>query len=84
MKGTAGEKILLLAPGNYGENFLRENMGVPLGEAVLCSNFVGDAVAMLVKEQIRQVLFVGHIGKMCIRDRDGECGASTSRKAGWI
>ena len=27
MKGTAGEKILLLAPGNYGENFLRENMG---------------------------------------------------------
>ena len=64
MKGTAGEKILLLAPGNYGENFLRENMGVPLGEAVLCSNFVGDAVAMLVKEQIRQVLFVGHIGKL--------------------
>ena len=64
MKATAGEKILLLAPGNYGENFLQERMGVPLGEAVLCSNFVADAVTMLVEEHIEKLLFAGHIGKL--------------------
>lgn len=64
MKAEAGEQVLLLAPGNYGENFLREHLGVPLGEAVLCSNFVGDAVEALVSEHIGKVLFAGHVGKL--------------------
>ena len=64
MKAAAGEKILLLAPGNYGETFLKESMDVPLGAAVLCSNFVGNTVDVLVEEKISKILFVGHIGKL--------------------
>lgn len=64
MKVAAGEKEILMAPGNYGENFLQEHMGVPLGEAVLCSNYVGDAVDMLVLEGVTELLFAGHIGKL--------------------
>ena len=64
MKTVANEKILLMAPGNYGETFLREAMGIPMGEAVLCSNFVADSMQMLREENVRELLFVSHIGKL--------------------
>ncbi|MCD8083756.1 MAG: cobalt-precorrin-5B (C(1))-methyltransferase, partial [Clostridiales bacterium] len=64
VKAAAGEQIVLLAPGNYGEVYLRDHLGVPMGEAVLCSNFVADAAWMLAEEGIRRVLFTGHIGKL--------------------
>ena len=35
-----------------------------MGSAVLCSNFVKDAVLMAEKEGFRNLLFVGHIGKL--------------------
>lgn len=64
MKVVSGETHILMAPGNYGETFLQQQMGVPLGEAVLCSNFVGDAARMLAAEGVESVLFAGHIGKL--------------------
>ena len=64
MKAVNGAKVLLMAPGNYGEEFLKKELGVPMGSAVLCSNFVKDAVLMAEKEGFRQLLFVGHIGKL--------------------
>ncbi len=64
MKAVNGEKVLLMAPGNYGEEFLKKELGVPMGSAVLCSNFVKDAVLMAEKEGFRKLLFVGHIGKL--------------------
>lgn len=64
MKSVEGQQVLLMAPGNYGEAFLQEQMGVNLGEAVLCSNFVRDAAQMMAEEGVRQVLFVSHIGKL--------------------
>ena len=64
MKTVANENVLLMAPGNYGETFLREAMGIPMGEAVLCSNFVADSMQMLREENVRELLFVSHIGKL--------------------
>ncbi len=64
MKTVANENVLLMAPGNYGETFLRETMGIPVGEAVLCSNFVADSMQMLREENVRELLFVSHIGKL--------------------
>ena len=43
MKAVNGAKVLLMAPGNYGEEFLKKELGVPMGSAVLCSNFVKEA-----------------------------------------
>ncbi len=64
MKSVNGAKVLLMAPGNYGEEFLKEELQVPMGSAVLCSNFVRDAVQMAEKEGFQKLLFVGHIGKL--------------------
>jgi cobalt-precorrin-5B (C1)-methyltransferase len=64
MKAAAGQKIVILTPGNYGETYLKESLGLPLGEAVVCSNFAKASAGMLADEKIEQVLFVGHIGKL--------------------
>lgn len=64
MKAAAGEPLLLLTPGNYGEMFLLQEMNITLGEAVRCSNFVKDSVKMAVEEGFHKILLVGHIGKL--------------------
>lgn len=58
-----GAKDLVLIPGNYGEEFLRQH---PLGGApvVKVSNFIGDALDLAAGHPFRQVLLVGHIGKL--------------------
>lgn len=61
----SGSKHLLLTPGNYGMDFLRENgldaQGIP---CVKCSNFLGEALDIAVVEGFQSVLLVGHIGKL--------------------
>lgn len=64
MKAAAGEDSLLLVPGNYGEHFLKETLGIWPDQAVRCSNFVADAVDMAVEENIKRILLIGHIGKL--------------------
>ncbi len=58
------KSLLAVAPGNYGEAFLREEMGLSMDSFVKCSNFVGETFSMLREEGIRQVLFAGHLGKL--------------------
>lgn len=64
MKVREREGRVILTPGNYGAIFLQETMGIPLGEAVKCSNFIADALEFLVAEGAGQVLLAGHIGKL--------------------
>ena len=64
MKAVAGGRNIILTPGNYGESFLREELQLPLNQAVKCSNFVAEAMRMTAEEGIGRVLFVGHIGKL--------------------
>ena len=56
---------LILAPGNYGLDYLAQNLpeysSIPV---VKCSNFMGDALDMAAAEQFAAVLLVGHIGKL--------------------
>lgn len=59
-----GKKILAVAPGNYGERFLREETGLSMDSFVKCSNFVGDTFQMMREEGIRGVLLAGHAGKL--------------------
>ena len=64
MKAVAGDRVLLLTPGNYGEMFCMQELGIPLGETVKCSNFIGDSVAFAVEEGFEKLLLTGHIGKL--------------------
>lgn len=59
-----GNRILAVAPGNYGERFLRETEGLSAEQFVKCSNFVGETFRMLKEEGVKRVLLAGHPGKL--------------------
>ena len=61
-----GPRRLVLAPGNYGLDYLAS--ALPQFErfpVVKCSNFVGDTLDMAAAAKFEQVLLVGHVGKLC-------------------
>ena len=58
-----GHKSLVITPGNYGREFLKDNFPFDLERAVKCSNFVGDTIDMAVELGVENILFVAHIGK---------------------
>ena len=59
-----GEKNLLVTPGNYGESFVGNVLGLGLGQAVKCSNFIGSTIDMAVEEGAESILLIGHGGKL--------------------
>ena len=62
----ANPRQLILAPGNYGLDYLRdaypEFAGIPV---VKISNFIGDTLDMAATAGFKEVLLVGHVGKLC-------------------
>lgn len=64
MQAAGGSRVILMAPGNYGERFFETEMGIPQGKTVLCSNYVKAAVEMLQEEGVKRVLFASHAGKL--------------------
>ena len=56
---------LILAPGNYGLDYLHEKMpalkNIPV---VKTSNFIGDTMDMAAASHFEEVMLVGHIGKL--------------------
>lgn len=61
---ASGVRDVLLAPGNYGETFARETLGLSMDGHVACSNFIGDAIDGAVELGFMRILLVGHIGKL--------------------
>lgn len=60
-----GRKCLILLPGNYGMDYLTQNL--PELEAVSrakCSNYIGEAIDAARLEGFREVLLIGHVGKL--------------------
>ena len=55
---------LIIAPGNYGLDFIRETYGICEDEVVKCSNFIGQTLDMALEKQVKHLLLVGHIGKL--------------------
>ena len=56
---------LILAPGNYGLDYLHEKLpalkNIPV---VKTSNFIGDTMDMAAASHFEEVVLVGHIGKL--------------------
>ena len=66
MQAVQGERFIILTPGNYGERFIQEDLGLTLEQSVKCSNFIGDSIKKAAEEGFLGVLLIGHIGK-CIK-----------------
>lgn len=65
LKGQkSGKKILIMAPGNYGLEFLKEAYGIEEDEIVKCSNYIGQSIDMAKELQCDALLLAGHIGKL--------------------
>ncbi|ACR69365.1 cobalt-precorrin-5B (C(1))-methyltransferase [Edwardsiella ictaluri] len=64
MKRAAGMTRVVLVPGNHGERFVREQMGIAADAVVTMSNFVGYMVEEAVRLGFRQIVLVGHPGKL--------------------
>lgn len=63
-QAAQGKKALMLAPGNYGQAFLQEKLGLDLEAFVKCSNFIGEAIDLAGAFGMEKVLLAGHIGKL--------------------
>lgn len=59
-----GAHHVLVTPGNYGEDFSRDVLGLNLGNWALCSNYIGDAIDCAVGLGFESFLLVGHLGKL--------------------
>lgn len=58
-----GEEYILVTPGNYGADYLREHMDLPYEKNIKCSNYVGETIDMAVDMGVKGILFIAHIGK---------------------
>lgn len=63
-KILAGQKRMIITPGNYGETFLQHSLGISLSHSVKCSNFLGNSIDMAVEEGAEGIFLVGHGGKL--------------------
>ena len=57
-------EFIIVTPGNYGQDFLRDNLGIAVDKCVKCSNFIGDTIDMCIEKGFKSMLLVGHIGKL--------------------
>lgn len=58
-----GYRSVVLAPGNYGEDFATNVLGIPPHRTVNMSNFVGHVLKEVQRIGFTRVLMVGHMGK---------------------
>lgn len=64
IKREAGLERVVLVPGNHGERFVREQMGLASDIVVTMSNFVGYMIEEAVRLGYRQIVLIGHPGKL--------------------
>ena len=58
-----GYRSVVLAPGNYSEDFATNVLGIPPHRIVNMSNFVGHVLKEVQRIGFTRVLMVGHMGK---------------------
>lgn len=60
---SQGEDYLLMTPGNYGLEYLKEQEDLPFEKNIKCSNYVGETIDMAIDMGVKGILFIAHIGK---------------------
>ena len=61
---VGGAEYVLLTPGNYGSDFIHNELGLDLKVAVQVSNFIGDALDICKELGFKGALLIGHVGKL--------------------
>ena len=76
---ASGASGVLLCPGNYGERFARDALGLSMDGQVTTGNLIGEAVQAAAAKGFEAILLVGHIGKLVklgigMRNTHSRCG----------
>lgn len=61
---ASGSDYVLLTPGNYGAEFIRDSLSIDPARAILTSNFIGEALDICSELGFQGALLVGHAGKL--------------------
>lgn len=64
MRRAAGQRFVLLTPGNYGADYIKNTLNIAPETAVTTSNFIGEAFSAASEMGFEGALLVGHIGKL--------------------
>ena len=62
-KASGGKQYLLVAPGNYGLNYLSGHFPFAADEAVKCSNYVGQTIDFAVNMGLERHFIRGRISE---------------------
>ncbi|PHM74321.1 cobalt-precorrin-5B (C(1))-methyltransferase CbiD [Xenorhabdus kozodoii] len=63
-KRANGLDRIIFVPGNHGERFVSQQLGIDAVYVVTMSNFVGYMLQEAVRLAFRHVVLVGHVGKL--------------------
>ena len=59
-----GERALLVTPGNYGQSYAKDLLGLDINKGVKCSNYIGETLDLAVSYGYEKLLLVGNFGKL--------------------
>jgi cobalt-precorrin-5B (C1)-methyltransferase len=59
-----GFNKLLAFPGNYAERFIDNNLGIRGENSLKFSNYLGEVLDFALELDFKEILIVGHVGKM--------------------
>lgn len=62
-KRNQGKDSVIITPGNYGADFIKDLIDLKDEEVVKCSNYLGMTIDILNELGYKEVLFISHIGK---------------------
>ncbi len=90
VKREEGRKAVAVAPGNYGQAFMKNTYQYDLDKSVKCSNFIGDTIDMAAEAGFEDMLLTGHIGKLVklsggmlnTHSKEGDCRMELMAAAG--
>lgn len=63
MKKEQGLNKIILVPGNHGEAFVKETLGIDMRYVVRTSNFIGYMIKEAQRLGYKKILMAGHLGK---------------------
>lgn len=63
MKREQGIDKIILVPGNHGESFIKETLGLDMRYVVRTSNFIGYMLKEAQRMGYKKILMAGHLGK---------------------
>ncbi len=62
---TQNRELFLITPGNFGRDFALQRFGLDIDRGLKCSNYIGETIDYAVYRNVKNILLIGHAGKLC-------------------